>query len=744
MSNTHFRTCHLCETMCGIAVEYEADQILSIKGDVYDVLSRGNICPKATGLQDVHTDPDRLKKPLKKVDGKWIEVSWKDAFEEVGSRLAEIQRRDGMNAVASYEGRSTAHNLGCLLMVDPLRRFVGTENIYTASTVDQQPHNFVWYFMLGHQFMATIPDIDRTDYYLMLGTNPKVTNGAQMATGANTYKKLQAIRKRGGKVLLIDPRRSETAPYCDEHHFIKPATDALLLIGLIKTVFAKGLATPGRLKNSITGWDKIEPMVSEFDLEQIAVATGIAAADIERIAVEFASAKSAVCYGRTGLSMQEFGGLCNWLMQVLNVVTGNMDEPGGMMFPKTAIDTFSVLESVKGNYGRYHSRVSGRPEFADELPVSVLAEEMLTPGKGRIRGLIAIAGTPALAMPNGKLLEEALDQLEFMVSIDPYLNETSRHADIILPAVGPFEKSHYDLFYHTYDTINWAKYSPVLFKPEAPGLTDYEIIGEVLRQIVVKRANNPLKKLFAQSLGWLLLKTITPELIIDLGLRFGPYGKGLNPFKEGLSLKKLKENPHGVFISKLQRSLPEGLFTKDKKLHLAPEILLSDLPRLKQRWLSGEPEKPSEFDLLIVSRNTNRTLGWMHNSLRLVKGKETCTLLIHPDDASQRKIIDNTYVTVSSVTGSIEVLVKISDVMMPGVVSMPHLWGHTRPGTRLSVANAHPGASLNDITNEKVMDELTGNAVVHGVPVKVEAMQNARAGDTKPTHEDETVEEFTV
>lgn len=744
MSNTHFRTCHLCETMCGIAVEYEGDQILSIKADVYDVLSKGNICPKATGLQDVHNDPDRLKTPIKKLNGQWVEISWGEAFKEVGERLGEIQRRDGKNAVASYEGRSTAHNLGCLLMVDPLRRFIGTENIYTGSTVDQQPHNFVWYFMLGHQFMATIPNLANTDYYLMLGTNPKISNGAQMATGANTYKKLEAIRKRGGKVILIDPRRSETAPYCNEHHFIKPATDALLLIGLIKTVFDKGLATPGRLKNDITGWDKIESMVKDFELEGIAKTTGISAADIERIGVEFASAKTAVCYGRTGLSMQEFGGLCNWLMQVLNVVTGNMDEPGGMMFPVTAIDTFSVLESVAGNYGRYKSRVSGRPEFADELPVSVLAEEIMTPGKGQIKGLIAIAGNPVLSIPNGKLLEEALDQLEFMVSIDPYLNETSCRADIILPPVSPFEKSHYDLFYHTYDTINWAKYSPALFKPAAPGLTDYEIIGEVIKRIVVKRTSNPLKKLFANAVGSFLLKALSPELILDLGLRFGPYGKGLNPFKDGLSLKKLKENPHGVFLGEHHRTIPERLYTKDKKLHLAPDILLSDIPRLKQRWLSGEAAVASEFDLLIVSRNTNRTLGWMHNSLRLVKGKETCTLLIHPDDASKRKIKDNTYVAVSSVTGSIEVLVKISDAMMPGVVSMPHAWGHTRPGTRLSVANAHPGASLNDITNEKVMDELTGNGVVHGVPVKVEVIKGGKTGDSEKAHEDETVEEFSA
>ena len=750
MSQLHYRTCHLCETMCGIEIEHDGTQVLAIRGDKDDVLSQGNICPKATGLQDIHTDPDRIRKPLKRlrkdparksVDDEWVEVDWDEALDFAASNLAGIQREHGRDAVGSYCGRSTAHNIGALLAVDFLRKVIGSRNIYTGSTCDQIPHNFVWHHMLGHQFFGTVPDINRTSYYLMLGTNPKISNGAMMSTGANTYKKFNEIRERGGKTVLLDPRRSESAKYMDEHHFIRPNTDALFLLGLIQTIFARGLATPGRLGASISGWDKIEPMAAQFDLDQIAKATGIARADIERIAVEFASADSAVCYGRTGVSMVEFGGLCQWLMQVINVITGNLDEEGGMMFPLTAVDSLSLSRS---SWDRYRSRVSGRPEFSDEFPMAVLPEEILTPGEGQLRGLIAIAGNMVLSMADGQKTEEGLQHLEFMVSVDFYLNETTRFADIILPPVGPFEKSHYDLFYHLYDTVNWSKYAPALFAPEAPGYTDFEIIGQLLQGVAVKRTDNPLKKWCFTRIGNFVSRHVTVERILALGLRFGPYGKGLNPFKkDALSLDKLKQNPHGVWLGELEKCLPERLFTPDKKIQLAPQVLLDDLPRLHARFMAG-PERSSlpegDFDLKIISRLTNRTLGWMHHSYRLVKGRNPVTLLMHPEDACARDISADSLVQVSSRRASVELPVELTEDMMRGVVCMPHLWGHNRPGTRQRVANASPGVSMNDLTDVSVIDTLTGNAVFNGVPVKVEAI--AVAGPQPSNHLDETVEEF--
>jgi anaerobic selenocysteine-containing dehydrogenase len=749
MSQLHYRTCHLCETMCGIEVEHDGEKILAIRGDKDDVLSQGNICPKATGLQDIHTDPDRLRKPLKRMskspaakspDDEWVEVEWEEALAYAADQLASIQRESGPDAVGSYCGRSTAHNVGALLAVDPLRRLLGSRNVYTGSTVDQMPHNFVWHHMLGHQFFGTVPDINRTRYYLMLGTNPKLSNGAMMSTGANAFKKLEAIRARGGKTVLIDPRRTESAAYMDEHHFIHPNTDALFLLGIIQTLFARGLATPGRLAEHIDGWDAIEPMAAQFDMDRIAEATGIARADIERIAVEFGTSESAVCYGRTGVSMVEFGGLCQWLMQVVNIVTGNMDEEGGMMFPLTAVDSLGLSDS---SWDRYRSRVSGRPEFSGELPMAVMAEEILTPGEGQLRALIAIAGNPVLSMADGQKTEEALQHLQFMVSVDYYVNETTRFADVILPPVGPFEKEHYDLFYHLYDTINWSKYAPRLFAPEAPGYTDFEILTELLKRLTVERAASPLKKWLYRGIGR-VSRHLTVARVLALGLHFGPYGKGLNPFKKNaLSLKKLRKNPHGVFLGNLEKCLPERLFTPDKKIHLAPRVLLDDTKRLRQRFFDGGEEAvraSSEFDLKIISRLTNRTLGWMHHSPRLVKGKNPCQLTIHPEDAAARGIEDDSLVRVTSRRSSTELPATLSDEVMPGVVCMPHLWGHGRKGTRQRVANGTPGVSMNDLTDVSVIDELTGNAVVNGVPVRVEAVGRARAAE--PVHADETVEEF--
>lgn len=750
MSNKqfHYRTCHLCETMCGIEVEHDGTQILAIRGDKNDVLSKGNICPKATGLQDIHNCPDRLRKPIKRVrknpqqkshDDTWVEIEWDEALEYAASELARIQQTHGADSVASYAGRSTAHNMGALLATQPTRDIIGSRNIYTGSTVDQMPHNFVWYHMFGHQFLCTIPDINRTDYYLMLGTNPKISNGAQMSTGANPYKKLNAIRERGGKCVLLDPRRTESVKYVDEHFFIKPHSDALFLIGVLKTVFDCGLDRLGRMAGHVKGLDQVKRAIAGFELDQISAATGIARDDIERIAVEFASAKTAVCYGRTGISMVDFAGLTQWLMQVLNVVTGNMDEIGGMTFPQPAIDSLNLSRS---SWDRYRSRVSDRPEFSDEFPLIVLGEEILTPGNGQVRALLGFAGNMVLSMADGNHSEKALNALEFYVAIDMYRNETTRFADVILPPCGPFEKSHYDFFYHLYDTINWAKFSPKLFDTPESRWSDWEIFTELLGRFAYKRERNPLKKGLINVAHRFVRRFITPELVTDLGLRFGRYGSGLNPFKRGgLSLKRLKDNPHGVYLGEHGYTFPEGLWTEDKKVDLAPAVIIRDLPRLKRTHIDA-PATDSEFDLRIISRLTNRTLGWMHHSYRLVKGKNPCELMVNPQDARVRGLEEGAVVRVSSRAGQVELPLVITEDIMPGVVCMPHLWGHGRKNTQQSVANGNPGVSMNDLTDVNYFDQLTGNAIVNGVPVKVEGL-DLRV-ESQAAHQDEIVEEFSA
>lgn len=734
MSELHYQTCHLCESMCGIIVEHQHGEIISIKGDADDVLSKGHICAKATGLQDVYNDPDRLRTPRKKVGDEWQEIGWDEALDETAQRIVDIQARYGNDSFATHSGRQIAHSFQSLLMIMPFRAALGSRSIFTGSTVDQMPHNLAYYLMYGHQLLITVPDIERSDYLLMLGANPAVSNGGMMSAGAGCMKTINAIVQRGGKVVLIDPRRTESARHCSEHHFIHPASDVLLLIGIIKTIFARGLANPGRLAEHIVGWDTLETLFEDFELLQIATVTGIAAADIERIAIEFATAERAICYGRVGVSMQEFGGSCQWLIQVINVITGNLDEPGGMMFASPAMSMLDQAKSMRGSWDSYRSRISARPEINGELPVCVLAEEIMSPGEGKICGMLVAGSNAALSLINGKQIEAAFEQLDFMVSVDPYLNETSRHASIILPPVSVFERSHYDMYYTLYNVRNFAKYSPPLFKPPAPAYTDFEIFRELALRIMEKRQQSVLKTWTLKVFAALIRRWVSPDRILDLGLRFGPYGCGLNPFNSGLSLKQLKANPHGIEFGALQRQMPGCIYTSDKKIQLFPKLYAADIPRIRQRWFEGPKNPYGQYDLLLISRLQTRTLGWMHNSHRLVKGRDTCTLYVHPDDAARRNISQGQELIVSSRTGDICVPAHITDSVMPGVVCMPHAWGHTRSGVKLSVAAQKPGASLNDITDASFIDTLSGNAITNGIPVKVATA--ARAAQSPLKHAD--------
>jgi anaerobic selenocysteine-containing dehydrogenase/NADPH-dependent glutamate synthase beta subunit-like oxidoreductase/NAD-dependent dihydropyrimidine dehydrogenase PreA subunit len=719
---THLRTCTLCEAMCGIKIEYQGDKILSIAGDPDDQHSRGHICPKGYALQDLHNDPERLRTPLKRVGEQWLPISWDDALDEVAERLADIQASQSNDAVAAYWGNPTSHNMGIMLTMGRFRKALNTRNLFSASTLDQMPHQLVSYLMYGHSQMFTIPDIDRTDYMLMLGANPAASNGSLMSAG-DVLGRLQAITGRGGKIVLIDPRRTETALYVSEHQFIQPGTDALFLLGLLQVIIERRLGKPGRLLELAKGWEVLGALLERIPLARIAERTGIAAADIERIAVEYASADKAVCYGRMGVSTQEFGALNHWLINLLNILTGNLDSAGGMMFSTPAVDLLKI--SGRGGFDRYRSRVRGLPEFIRELPAPVLAEEMLVPGKGQVRAFVSVAGNPVLSSPNGRNLEQALEQLEFMVSVDFYLNETTRHAHIILPPTGPLEHEQYDLIFNLFAVRNVAKYAEPLF-PHPPGTrSDWDIFSELSKRIERRKmAHKPLQQRLKYQANARLGEYFTPQRILDQSLRTGAYGNGggllsrLNPFaRKGLSLAELKKHPHGIDLGPLKPSLPGRLFTKDKKIDLAPARLVADLDRLCQRF--AEPAaKPG---LLLIGRRDLRTNNsWMHNSYRLVKGKDRCALFLHPEDATAHGLGNRDQARLVSAKGELLVTVKITEDIMPGVVSLPHGWGHHRPGMRISTAQAHPGVSINDITDEQLVDQLSGNAVLNGVPVTLQ------------------------
>ncbi|QXH61062.1 molybdopterin oxidoreductase family protein [Pseudomonas azerbaijanorientalis] len=696
----HHRACHLCEAICGLTIETtEVEggkvQITSIKGDPQDTFSRGHICPKAVALQDIQNDPDRLHQPMQRVGNEWQPIEWEAAFNLVAERLAAIQERHGQNAVAVYQGNPSVHNYGLMTHSNYFLGLLKTRNRFSATSVDQLPHHLTSHLMYGHGLLLPIPDIDHTDFMLILGGNPLASNGSIM-TVPDVEKRLKAIQARGGKVVVVDPRRSETAAIADQHLFVRPGGDAALLFGLLNTLFAEGLTRDSHLP--VDGLEDVREAVASFTAEAMSPLCAVPAEQIRQLARDFAAAPSAVCYGRMGVSTQAFGTLCHWAVQLINLVTGNLDRVGGALCTEPAVDL--VATTSGGHFNLWQSRVSGRPEYAGELPVSALAEEMLTEGEGQVRALITVAGNPVLSTPNGRKLEQALDGLDFMVSIDLYINETTRYADLILPSTSALENDHYDTTFNLFAVRNVSRFNrAILAKPEG-ALHDWEIfVG--------------LAKAFAARTGKELKPTIAPAQMIDRGLRMGMYGD-TSEFK--LSLATLFDHPHGVDLGALKPNLAPRLKTANQRIQAAPAAILADLARF------AALKAPAADELLMIGRRHVRSNNsWMHNYHRLVKGKPRHQLLMHPDDLASRGLSDGQRVRVSSRVGVIEVEVLGSLDMMKGVVSLPHGWGHARPGVQMSIASSQPGSSANDLTDECRIDELSGNAALNGVPVTVAA-----------------------
>ena len=692
MSEIHYRACNLCEAICGIEIKLENNVITSIAGDKNDPFSRGHVCPKAVALKDIYEDGNRLKMPVKREGDEWREISWEAAFDEIETRIKDVQNRHGRNAVAVFQGNPSVHNFGTLLNSGELLKALKTQNNYSATSVDQLPHHFAAWTMFGHPLLMPIPDIDRTEYFLIFGANPLASNGSLM-TAPDVINRLENIKKRGGKVVLIDPRKTETARAASEHHFIKPSSDVFFLLSIVHTLFAENLVNLERLNDFTDGVEILREVSKDYAPETVENLTGISAAEIKRIAVEFGSAKTAVCYGRMGVSVQKFGSLCHWLINSINILTGNFDEAGGAMFTAPAFDI--VAASKGGNiFNRWQSRVRNLPEFMGELPVAALAEEISSEGEGQIRALFTSCGNPVLSTPNGGALENALENLEFMVSIDIYINETTKHASIILPPATGLETSHYDVIFNLFAVRNTAKYSEPLFAKADGAKYDWEIFQELYNRLNGK--NEPLN-------------LVPPEVKLDLGLKFGRYQ---------LTLDELKKNPHGVDLGELKACLPERLFTENKRINLAPELLVKDLERLKT-----EAIETTEYPFALIGRRHLRdNNSWLHNSERLVKGKNRCTILINSTDAENLNIANGQNLKVSSRVGAVEIPCEISDKIMSGVVSIPHGYGHARRGVKLDTAKNHAGVSLNDLTDDRVLDELTGNAAFSNVRVNLQVL----------------------
>ncbi|WP_435582536.1 molybdopterin-dependent oxidoreductase [Amycolatopsis thermoflava] len=714
MTTAHV-TCPLCEATCGLTVTFDGSQVTEVRGDAEDVFSRGFICPKGASLGALHHDPDRLRTPLVKRDGKHVPVSWDEAFAEINTRLLPIMEAHGRDAVAVYAGNPSVHNLSTSLYGRVFFKALGTKNFYTAGSVDQLPKHYSSGYLFGDGMTIPVPDVDRTQHLLVLGANPLVSNGSLM-TAPDMRGRLRAIRERGGKVVVVDPRRTRTAQVADEHHTIRPGTDALLLFALVNVLFAENLTDLGHLAGHVTGVADVGELSRDFTPEAVAPVTGIPAGEIRRMARELAAAESAAVYGRIGTTTQAFGTLASWLVDVLNVLTGNLDRPGGVMFPLAAAGQANSAPGKRRpfRHGRWRTRVRGLPEVLGEVPVATLADEILTPGDGRVRALITVSGNPCLSTPNAGRLAEALARLDFMVSLDIYRNETTRHADVILPGPTPLEREHYDIALYQLAVRNVANWTPAALPSDLP--PEWATMLR-LTSIVTGQGPDPdIEALDAFVAGQIAQRAGLdpavagdrrgPARLIDLMLRAGPYD---------LTLADLEAAPHGVDLGPLRPRLPEILSTASGKVELAPEPITADVPRL-----AAELAHVPDGELVLIGRRQlSSNNSWMHNLEPLVRGKNRCTVQVHPADAERLGLADGEPALVSSKAGKIEVPVEIIEEIRPGVVSIPHGWGHGGPGTQTAVAAAHAGVNSNLVADETLLDALSGTAVLNGIPVEV-------------------------
>ncbi|MFL6004594.1 MAG: molybdopterin-dependent oxidoreductase [Nocardioides sp.] len=697
--STHLGVCNLCEAICGLELTLEEGRVTSIRGSDADPLSRGYICPKGVSLADVLDDPDRLRRPVRRVGGDWVEIEWDEAFDLVADGLAEAINQHGSDAVGVYLGNPNVHSLGSLTHGLTMVRSLGTRNLFSATSVDQLPHQLVAHLMYGHQLLLPIPDIDRTSYFLVFGANPMASNGSLM-TVPDFPNRLRSLKQRGGRMVVFDPRRTETAKAASEHHFIRPGTDVHVLLALLHVLFEDGLTCP---RDYVDGLDAVREAVSGFDAERAERASGVPADEIRRIAREFAAAEGAAAYSRMGVSTNEHGTVAQWAVQLLNLVTGNLDREGGTLFTSPAIDSVGRGLIGRGHHDAWRSRVRGLPETAGELPVSALREEIETPGDGQIRALVTMSGNPVLSTPDGAGLGRAMDGLDFMAAVDIYVNETTRHADVILPPTTALERDHYDLVFHLLAVRNTARFTPAVIEKDGGQRHDWQIYREVTTRLMKRLDRKPplRKRLVTRA----RLMTSPTFQVAQL----------LRTDKAGVTISQLRKNPAGVDLGPLQAGrLPERLFTRSKRIDAAPDLVLEDLARLGHVEIS-----PRDGELVLIGRRHQRdNNSWMHNTERLTRGKPRHQLLMHPDDLAARGITDGNRVTVRSRVGAVEVEVSAADDMMPGVVSLPHGYGHQVDGTGMSRAAKVPGVSINDLTDPERLD-VSGNAALNGVPVEV-------------------------
>lgn len=700
--------CNLCEAICGLEITIEGREVVGVRGNPADPLSRGHVCPKGVAIGDVYADPDRLRRPVRRVgegpDARWEEIGWDEALDLVADRLAAVINEHGDDALGVYLGNPNAHSLGSMTHGTAMFKSFRTRNRYSATSVDQLPHQLVAHLMFGHQLFLPIPDIDRTSWFLVIGANPMASNGSLM-TVPDFPQRVRDLHARGGRMVVIDPRRTETAKVADEHHFVRPGTDAWVLLAMLHVLTAEAQPDGGpSVAAYADGLATVVDLVADFTPERAEAMSGLPAEEVRRLARELAAADAGVVYSRIGVSAGPWGTVCQWAVNCLNILTGNLDRVGGAMFTTPAIDAVGTGLIGRGHHDAWRSRVRDLPETAGELPVSALREEIETPGAGQVRAVLTVAGNPVLSTPDGARLDTALRGLDFMAAVDIYVNETTRHADVILPPTTALERDHYDLVFHLLAVRDTARFTPAVFEKEADQRHDWQIFREItLRTTARLERKAPLKKRLVQRARL----TASPTFLISQLLRRG---------SSGVTLKKLRARPQGIDLGPLRGGqLPARLPSRGKRVDLAPDLVVRDVARL------AAVEAPADDGLLLIGRRHQRDCNsWMHNSERLTRGRPRHQLLMNPADLADRDIADGSRVRVTSRVGSVEVDVAASDDLMPGVVSLPHGYGHARDGVRMERSREVPGVSVNDLTDPELLD-VSGNAALNGVPVAVTA-----------------------
>ena len=734
---TALRICPFCEATCGLTLTIDDGRVTGARGDHDDVFSAGFICPKGASFGELDNDPDRLTHPLVRRDGVLTEASWDEAYAVVTDRLGAVIAAHGGASVGVYLGNPNAHTIAGALYAPLIVKGLGTRQVFSASTLDQMPKHVALGLMFGSPGAFTVPDLDRTDYLVIIGANPLVSNGS-VTTAADFPGKLRALRKRGGKLVVIDPARTQTAKLADRHLAPRPGTDAAQLLAVVHVLFDEGLVDLGANAEHVIGVEQVRALADDFAPEAVEQACGVSADEIRELARELAAAPTAAVYGRIGTSTVEFGTIGSWLVDVINVLTGNLDRPGGVMFPLgAAVPAPRPPKPGRGfRTGRWASRVSGYPEVMSELPATALAEEIDTAGDGQIKAMITIAGNPVLSAPDGDRLDKALDSVEFMLSVDPYLNETTRHADVILPPPPPAQSPHFDVLLNNLAVRNNVRYSPPVLplddRPDEaeilsrialilygigaagdPALVDAQVIAMTLGK-EVSDADSPVAGRDVDELTAMLAAGPGYERRLDMMLRLGAYGDAFGAKPSGLTLEKLKANPHGIDLGAMQPRIPEVLRTPSGRIELAPEPIVADVARLREAL-----SRSAGGFLLIGRRHLRSNNSWMHNLPALSGGSNRCTLQIHPDDAADLGLTD--VAIIKGPGGELLAPIEVTDVMRRGVVSLPHGWGHNRGGTGQQLASSHPGVNVNQLNDGTHLDRLSGTAVLNGIPVEIAA-----------------------